>query len=406
MRKKKVIMFMVLFFIGLNVGLVMLDKDKKVDRITYVSEWNEVSLGDVYERIQVDGMLDYINEQHVYFDNQLGGFDQFLVEEGDMVNKGDPLYSYKATYYYETKASLEREAERLTGEMEAIEAAIGKMNAYQVSQTTMKFVSPEGNETIEIPQNQSEATLLKEQYILEKEKERDQKAAQLKSIQSQISELSSSGDTITVESPFRGKVTTVSDGLDNPIVTIQLPELLARGELTEKERMLVEESMSATVSMTEGKQQVEGAVQFVAEEPVSLEIKTRSMYPFHVALDKEADDIETLLPGYHASILITLQESLDTPVITEKSLFGKYVWKMTATGKLVKTPVQTGIEMKPSVEVTHGVEQGQWLAQAKKERFRNDASFITPLQIERIPWKQVRQLGDWKKSITIGLLSR
>src|SRR5699024_5167889 len=79
-------------------------------------------------------------------------------------------------------------------------------------------------------QDTGQAELIKEQYITEKEKELAQKEAELNSVESQLSELTSTGETVTVESPFEGIVTDVSETLEDPLLTIQSDDLIIKGD--------------------------------------------------------------------------------------------------------------------------------------------------------------------------------
>src|SRR5699024_5124226 len=113
--------------------------------------------------------------------------------EGQQVNMGDDLYSYEVRNYFETASQLEGEIEKLSSQIMAIEAAITKMESFQIPSSGATMPPPAntalpGNEEDETTSNgdplieqflqemnqvqdTGQAELIKEQYIIEKEKE-------------------------------------------------------------------------------------------------------------------------------------------------------------------------------------------------------------------------------------------
>src|SRR5699024_6471144 len=73
-----------------------------------INVWNEKSSGskeqinttalekqEVKETVMASGELKFADEQNVYFQEDKGEVDEFLVEEGDDVEKGDKIVRYK-----------------------------------------------------------------------------------------------------------------------------------------------------------------------------------------------------------------------------------------------------------------------------------------------------------------------
>src|SRR5690625_7665757 len=118
---------------------------------------------------------------------------------------------------------------KLDGEITAIEAAITKIESYQIPSSTSSApaqansLSSMDDDTdddedsmiksflAEMTQVQDtgQAELIKEQYITEKEKELAQKEAEQTSVETQLSELTATGETMTVESHYDGVVTNI-----------------------------------------------------------------------------------------------------------------------------------------------------------------------------------------------------
>ncbi|WP_060681693.1 efflux RND transporter periplasmic adaptor subunit [Virgibacillus halodenitrificans] len=207
MRRRRFILAGIIIFIGVNYLLLFLDKEQKVDRLAYVSEWLPAFQTDMKEEINKPGVLSPMQENHLYFSEETGEFQEFLMEEGVEVQVGDPLYTYRVTNYYETVAELEQQQRKLTGEVQAVEGAISDMNRYQIPRSTQGTATADTEQPtiqIELPENPVEAAMMKDQYLIEKKKELAAKEAELSSIEAQLNELESTGDTITVESPYEG----------------------------------------------------------------------------------------------------------------------------------------------------------------------------------------------------------
>ncbi|TQS76170.1 HlyD family efflux transporter periplasmic adaptor subunit [Ornithinibacillus gellani] len=413
MRWGRIIIAAIILFIGLNILLIVIDQDDKISRLSHVKDWTAVYEQDLYEYLDTRGVITFSNEENIYFDKNVGSFHEFLVEAGDVVQAGDPLYSYKATNYYETLARLDSEKGRVQEEISAIESAIQTMSAYMIQQPGDIVLELE-EERLEVPQNVAEAELIKEQFITEKQKELGQKQAELNSLESQLSELNGSGDTITVESAYEGLITEVSKSLADPVLTIQGTELHVESELDEKKRLELEqietdEGLAVKVVLDANKQELNGTVTHLAEMP-SRESSVSSMYPMEISFDEEeeGEELDQLLPGLHADLSIVLRESLKATTIDRSALFGNEIWKMNAQGKLMLTGVETGIQKEKMTEITKGVSLGERLATKESEQFRDGAVFITPLKWEHFSWKQTvdNKLGNWKKGFVIGLLSR
>lgn len=409
MRRGRVIQMCIVLFIGINFLLVYFDDEGKVERKSYIKNWSETFQADMKEQLFKPGVMAPVGEEHVYFDKDLGQFQEFLTEEGAYVNPGDPLYSYKVDSFYESEIRLSNEVQKLEGEVTAIKSAITKMEQYQLPTATIqdsKSVKITKEEIkVELPEDTTEAEVMKEQYIAEKEKELGQKESELVSAKSQLAELQSSGDTIIVDSPFEGRVKSLTATLEDPIMTIEDAQLQAVGEFVEKERTKVQQGLPVEVMIKEKKVLLEGVLGDVSESPESVAVEGESVYPFRVTFDEEAETDE-LLPGYHADLAITMDESPDATVLFGNEIFNGSVWKMTSDGKLVKQPIETGIHMDEMQEITKGLKRGEWVAEEWESQFRSGAPFITPLKVSKIQWKQLNKQESKGKSIVTGILSR
>ncbi|WP_087975100.1 efflux RND transporter periplasmic adaptor subunit [Oceanobacillus rekensis] len=418
MTIKRIIQVLVVVFIGVNFLLVYFDEEEKVERTAYVNDWSETFEADLLEKLYKPGVLKAAGAEHIYFDENLGSFQEFIVEEGNQVNPGDPLYTYQVDNYYEAEANLMSQTEQINGEIAAIETAISQMERYQLpvgmtGEPNAFTITGEQLE-VELPQSSIDADLIKQQYIVEKEKELSQKVSQLEAYQSQLTELRSTGNTITVESPYAGRITDLNETLDNPVVTIESAELHVFGELTEKERTQMQPGLAAEVDIQEMSLQLDGTLHKVSSTPKSIDIGSESIYSFQVAFvedeeneerEDEDSELEELLPGYHADVAIVTEESLGATALFEEAVFTDAVWRMTNEGKLVKQKIESGLYVGSMVELTSGVELGDWVAVDPPGLFHDGADFITPLQLKEIT-KDSFSDDNWAENLVTGLLSR
>lgn len=425
-RKKRLIQLVVLLFIATNFLLVFLDKEDKVDRNAYVHDWSDVFQSDLEETVSTPGVLAAMEKNRIYFDQESETFNEFLVEEGAQVSVGEPLFTYSVHNYYETEANLLEEAAKLESQLTAIETAITTISAYQIPETdTESAPSFEVNDEeirVEFPQDPIEASLMKEQYLTEKQNELDQKGAELALVESQIAELRETGDTITVESPFEGRVKEVSQALDNPLLTIESTVLQAEGELSETVRPLIEQGFPVRVEVSEVAALLEGTVAEVSDSPKEeASVEGESIYPLRVTFEdpslaeddttdetEESEAIADLLPGYHANLVITTESAEGAATLFEKNIYQNKVWKMTVDGKLQEQTVVTGIHMNNMQEIKEGAAIGEWVADGPEGQLRDNAVFITPLKAWKQPWKQLmnpKETNWWEFAVT-GLLSR
>ncbi|WP_231514980.1 HlyD family efflux transporter periplasmic adaptor subunit [Oceanobacillus salinisoli] len=412
--KKRVILLGTLLFIGINLILVYIDEEGRIDRISYIKEWSVSYKEDVSETLYTTGVFASESEEQVYFDEKLGSFQEFLVQEGDIISSGDGLYTYRVHNYNEMENKLLSEIEKINQDILSIEMAITEMEMTDISSlssnsnplSNFNITEDEIEIEVELPESSNEAEMMKRQYLVEKEKELSQKYAELTYAETQLDELQTTGDTITVNSPYDGMVKTVDKSLEAPLITIVKTDLHVLGELTEDERKEVVEGLPVEVRLQGADAVIEGEVFNVGQSPESIEVNRESIYPFSVGLMEE-EDVDGIIQGYHADLAITLEESLGATVLPESVVFTDSIWKMTEDGKLSNLLVDTGLKMDGVIEINSGVIPGDWAAKESIRQFRNDATFITPLKINQLTRDSVAlDESNWRRYFVIGFISR
>jgi len=408
MSKKRLKWLALVLFIGINCLLVRVDDGEKVLRQAFVPTWDKVYQTDLFETVEADGVVTYSGESYVYFDKSIGSFDGFLVEEGSTVAVGDPLFQYRVNDYAEAEAFLSYELEKIDGEIDAIEDAISDMVSYRIPSPSVPVVgsTEEDNVTVVVtPQEPAEAELIKEQFIIQKEQELAAKKEQERAIESQLDDLQENGDTITVESPFEGKIKEISSTLNDPIIRIEHLELQVEGEIDEEARFEVESGQSVEITLANGEQTLQGSISEIDDTPRDVDIDSKSIYPFEVSF-KEEQEIASILPGYHANLSITVNESINAVTVHKDSVTNHHVWKMSDTGKMEQVPVQTGIQMKDDLEIISGLSLGDVVTKESVDESYNGMPFITPIKFTDVAWLDVGKYKDWLLYMTTGIITR
>lgn len=408
--KKHILWISITVFIVVNFVLVLFDKEEKIDRVSFVHSWTNSHEADLVEMLYKPGVIDVAGEEHIYFDTTSGVFQEFMVQEGDVVTSGDPLFSYEVQSYYETEVNLNQQVSQVEGEIAAIQSAITQMEMFQIPEgatgTPSDVTINEEELEIKFPQNTVEAELLRQQYLIEKENELSQKTAELQSLEAQLMELQSSGNVITVNSPFDGRISEVKDSLEDPVITIQDTTLQVDGEFTEEERTKVEAGLAAQMEVNELPIALEGTISEVSEHPTEVGIESTSVYPFSVSIaEGDPEVLDALLPGYHIEVGIIMEEALGATTLFENSIFTNHVWKMHTNGQLMKSTIETGLHVDEQVEVIQGVEIGEVVADQPSSQFRHEATFITPIQVKELS-KSSFTWDQWARSFVTGILSR
>lgn len=405
--KKRIKWLAIILFIGINSLLVWLDDGEKVVRQAYVTNWEQVYQTDFVETVEADGVVDYSGESYVYFDKALGSFDQFLVEEGSVVGVGDPLFQYKVHDYLTTEAHLTYELEKANSEIDAIKDAITEMVAFRIPGPSVPVVGSneeDGTTVIVSPPEPVEAEVMKEQFIIQKEQELAAKQDLKNMIQSQLDDLHATGAVITVESPVEGKIKKLSSTLNDPLISIEETALQVKGNVDESARVDIGVEQPVDILLKESGQVLQGTISHVEDAPYEVDVDTASIYPFEVTFTDE--EILDVLPGYHADLTITVNESLNANTVDPTMVNHNQVWKLTEAGTLELVPVHTGIMMDNKLEIVSGLEAGDSVTDESIPFSYNGMPFFTPLKIKQVPWLEIGNYEERTKHILMGIMVR
>ncbi|WP_370223750.1 efflux RND transporter periplasmic adaptor subunit [Cytobacillus sp.] len=394
--KKRLLILLSVIAAALIAGnlFLILKSDSKIQRSAYVNQWEKISRGDLKETFKTEGVVTSSEEHYVYFDEEIGSFNKFLVKEGDQVKAGDPLFEYDSFNIDDDKRNLEADLDKAEDQIESIEDHIDELRSF------ISVIEAKGTFDNSIDESKPDFNIYgsvvdveKEIYNKELEKELLEKEAAL--IEKQIDNINDQSSRLKVMSNFDGTVTKVKKDLSNPVVIIQSNTNAVKGFFDEKEVAQIETGMPAFIYPTLNDLRLEGFVSRVIHYPEKEpSLKDESLYPFYLELNEESKD---LYPGIHTGISIVTNELKDTVIIPSKAAKTKknntFVYLISPGGSLLKQKIEPGIKVNNLQEVKKGLEGNEFLALSPSFPAKvSKTEFITPIKTRNISKKSVNAL--------------
>lgn len=275
--KKWAVSSLVLLLICINFFLIF-HKDSKIERAKYVNEWAPVKIQDLLLSETKKGVIVPKQEEFVYFQGDKGSFAEFLVQEGDQVDKGTPLFRYSSDNLDQVIAQYEAEISKREREKLAIEENIDDLEDVLFG---LPIVGEEEAFSMAAVASSIQAQI-------------HEKELQLESVEAEIDRLkkligSLDEDHLIVESPIAGIVKKLSYDLQNPVVTITSEEKAVEGILDEEEYKRIKEGMKVFITSDSFARKIEGTISEVAVNPLEdPDVEKESRYLFSVQLDLSA----------------------------------------------------------------------------------------------------------------------
>lgn len=399
--QRGVLIALLIVFITGNLFLI-LKKDSKIDRAAFIERWDPAKKENLSQIFHTSGVVAPLEEHHFYFDNHTGAFNKFLVNEGEVVTSGTPLFEYMTSDIEEEIKKIEIEKEKVENQITSLEDHINQLKDYRDSLTFDK------------EEKHSEKSILSgiERDIYEKELEKDLLEQEVKKYEEQLKVLDNESGKMTVVSDLDGVVEKVREDLKNPVVTVVSKEPSVKGTFNEEEMKKVSTGMKVYVSSGFFKKRVEGILYKVQEFPEGEPaVEKASRYPFTVRL--ETKDAGKPLFGSHVNVTVVTKEVNGAVVVPSDALVkekaGSFIYIINKSGKLEKRKVSVGMKANGKTEIKKGLKKGDLIITNPKAIQRGEGpSFITPLKADEISKKELKRLKKeeiWKP-ILKGFLSR
>ncbi|TFE04085.1 efflux RND transporter periplasmic adaptor subunit [Jeotgalibacillus salarius] len=423
-RSKWLIGILAVIFAGVNLYLIKQD-ELLVDRTSIVHD-QKMAQSELVEEVMVkNGVVHTALEERVYFSEQLGMFTRFLVEEGDQVSPGTPLYEYTVSDLEEQRLVFESEIEQIDDEISAVESYITELDTIerQISSTTSSSSANAANATptsslddeellvtieLEVGIDVSDATVEQTRALVEQQI--GQQEAQVERLEAERDKYERLADgledspVVTVESEFTGQVARLAEDISHPLITIYTDSLASRSKLTDEEAKLVTEGMEARVASPVAESIGDGVV---ASNPLLPEqepaLDKKSMYPVNIDLLTATQD---WFIGQHVVNEIVLEAAPNAVTMPVIGLDISKVYVLNAMGIVEPRIVEIGILDGDRQQILSGLEPGEWVTVDPEQIERTAMPYITPMTIERLTFDNLgytEKRTNWKY-VLLGVL--
>ncbi|UFT98511.1 hypothetical protein KO561_15095 [Radiobacillus kanasensis] len=419
--KKWIILILLLLSIGL-IGVnsyFIAKKGDAIERTVYVEEWIRANTGDVVKSFSTDGVVVSSAKQDVFFEQENKEFLQFLVQVGDEVEAGTPLFEYRVPEQEQFQASLEAEITQREGEITSIEDYIDSLRSYQVrlpdSDVELEDRDYEVEEKLNIVGEKVTSDMISSaitQEIFKKQLELDQLEGEIERYEEQLNNLDTEEDqaVLTEEAQVAGTVIQVEKSLTNPVITIATNELAIEGKLTNEQLQKVEVGMDVRASVQGVKDIMETTLENVEDYPIEEPtIGESSFYRYQVAI---TDPSESLVVGANAKVSILTEQANQVTTIKDKSVVKEakpFVYHLTASNKIVRQPVQTGLFSKGKTEVVNGLKpKDVVVTNPYAVSIDKKSLFTTKMKLEEFRPTSFLQYSkrEWLELVLMGLLEK
>ncbi|AJD92302.1 hypothetical protein JMA_29850 [Jeotgalibacillus malaysiensis] len=420
-RSKWLISVLAAIFVGANLFLIKHDL-LLVDRTSIVHD-QKTSKNEVVEEVMVkNGVVQTAVEEKVYFSEQLGMFTQFLVEEGDEVSPGTPLYEYTVTDLEEQRLVFESEIEQLDSEIAAIESYITELESIErqiASSTSSSQASASPSSSIndeqllitvelEVGIDVSDATAaqtrsLINQQIGEQESEIERLEAEREKYVNLADGLLNS-PVVTVASEYEGQIASLAEDISHPLITIYTDTLASHSKLTDEEAKLVLEGMQSRVTSPVAASIGDGTVSSNPLVPAQKpELNDKSQYPVDIDLMTTDGDWFVGQHVVNEIILDTAPNAVTMPVI---GLDNSTVYVLNELGIVEPRIVELGLLDGDRQQIISGLSAGEWVVVDPEQVERNNMPYITPMKFNRLTFDNLGYTDErmnWKY-VLLGVL--
>lgn len=384
-KKWTVIVVGTLFMIG-NLYLIY-KKDSEIKRLSYVDTWTTVKEQNLVESQTDVGLITPIEEEYIYYEENTGDLEAFLVKEGDRVEENTPILELSSVDIDTAIAQRELEISRLEGEIEALEDNIDSLD---------DLLSDIESSTTE--ENESSNTIMAnslEIEIYEKELQVSRLEAELDKQETALAGIDESLSSLTINSKIAGIVKEIRQDLNNPIVTITSNNLQVEATLTEKEMPTLEEGMKVVISSSLHKDKLEGTISTISTLPKNEpKEKKETLYSYTIQLNEQPSS--SIPFGSNVDLKIVTNEISDALTVSTKSIKEKgaksYVYVMMANGTIERRQIETGLQLNHVKEIKANAKEGEKVVLAANT-LKNKTKFYTSLQPEKLKKKDFKEMG-------------
>ncbi|WP_150541092.1 efflux RND transporter periplasmic adaptor subunit [Clostridium perfringens] len=334
MKKKYIIAIVtVVILAGVGVGSYFLKQSMNKESVATMEIYTVPSTDKVF----VNGKIEPEKVENIFLDATKGTVDKVEVEKGDVVEKGDTLFTYKNDQVQSQVEQLELQLNSAKNQKEEInkQNAEAKKQLEDLKKAGLENQMPQGGQMPNLGQNAggeiSTGSVDEQIKLLEK---------QIKALKDK--------EYYKVTAPIGGKVILAESSTNptQPYITVESGDYYISGSVNEKDQPKIKEGQEVQITILSTNKNINGKISSVGNTPIdngaSLAAQTgaqggaggnMSYYEVKITPDSQED----LTNGFHVQASVNLDKK---PIeIPKKAILSvdneEFVFK-NVDGKLVK----------------------------------------------------------------------
>ncbi len=334
MKKKYIIAIVtVVILAGVGVGSYFLKQSMNKESVVTMEMYTVPSTDKVF----VNGKIEPDKVENIFLDATKGTVDKVEVKNGDVVEKGDTLFTYKNDQVQSQVEQLELQLNSAKSQKEEInkQNAEAKKQLEDLKKAGLENQMPQGGEMPNLGQNAggeiSTGSVDEQIKLLEK---------QIKALKDK--------EYYKVTAPIGGKVILAesSGNPTQPYITVESGDYYISGSVNEKDQPKIKEGQEVQITILSTNKNINGKISSVGNTPIdngaSLVAQTgvqggaggnMSYYQVKITPDSQED----LTNGFHIQASVNLDKKpIEIPKEAILSVYNEEFVFKNVDGKLVK----------------------------------------------------------------------
>lgn len=334
MKKKYIIAIVtVVILAGVGVGSYFLKQSMNKESVATMEIYTVPSTDKVF----VNGKIEPEKVENIFLDATKGTVDKVEVENGDVVEKGDILFTYKNDQVQSQVEQLELQLNSAKNQKEEInkQNAEAKKQLEDLKKAGLENQMPQGGQMPNLGQNAggeiSTGSVDEQIKLLEK---------QIKALKDK--------EYYKVTAPIGGKVILAESSTNptQPYITVESGDYYISGSVNEKDQPKIKEGQEVQITILSTNKNINGKISSVGNTPIdngaSLAAQTgaqggaggnMSYYEVKITPDSQED----LTNGFHVQASVNLDKKpIEIPKEAILSVDNEEVVFKNVDGKLVK----------------------------------------------------------------------
>lgn len=334
MKKKYIIAIVtVVILAGVGVGSYFLKQSMNKESVATMEIYTVPSTDKVF----VNGKIEPEKVENIFLDATKGNVDKVEVENGDVVEKGDTLFTYKNDQVQSQVEQLELQLNSAKSQKEEInkQNAEAKKQLEDLKKAGLENQMPQGGQMPNLGQNAggeiSTGSVDEQIKLLEK---------QIKALKDK--------EYYKVTAPIGGKVILAESSTNptQPYITVESGDYYISGSVNEKDQPKIKEGQEVQITILSTNKNINGKISSVGNTPIdngaSLAAQTgaqggaggnMSYYEVKITPDSQED----LTNGFHVQASVNLDKKpIEIPKEAILSVDNEEFVFKNVDGKLVK----------------------------------------------------------------------